>query len=167
MEDLVSLLLFAAIFIFTLMKSSKKKVQGQRPVRRPVQRPARREAPVAARPRPAVPDAGGTRAPEAGAAPGEIVEGLLDLLRGRIPLELEPQRAKVAPQPVMDDEARSLESTEPDRDREHQEFHETVEATSVPAAVTPRRRSRYRLTPKTARDAVVWTAIFTKPKGLE
>ncbi len=153
MEDLVTLLIFAGVFIFSLIAGGKKKkrAQGQRP-------PARPRPQVAVRPSPE---------PTQSGEPQELVEGLLDLLRGRIPTEMRVEPGPAPPPVEVDDEAVSLEVMVPDREQEHQEFHDKYVATSVPATVTPRPRSRYRLTPKTAREAVVWTAIFTRPKGME
>jgi len=171
MEDLVTLLIFGAVFIFSLMAGKKKKAQGQRP-------PARARSQAAVRPSPRRTPAGSSAPlqPVASATPAqrskpsgepqEMVEGLLDLLRGRIPIEVRAPEPETEPRVDVDDEAQSLMSA-PDREREHREFHEKYVAHSVPATVTPRSQSRYRLTPKTAREAVVWTAIFTKPKGME
>jgi hypothetical protein len=65
----------------------------------------------------------------------------------------------------IDDEARSLETLTPLGEASHRRFHEQyIEPDLAPQPV---RRSRYRLTPKTAREAVVWTAIFSPPKGYE
>jgi hypothetical protein len=170
MEDLISLLIFGAVILFSMLGSRKKRAQGQRP---PVRRPAQAAARPSPRPvrervqpatRPETPQSPDRQRTEPGGEPQELVEGLLDLLRGRIPIEVPTPKAE--PEVEVDDEARSLE-TEPDRAREHREFHDRYVEPSVPATVTPQPRSRYRLTPKTAREAVVWTAIFTKPKGLE
>jgi hypothetical protein len=164
MEDLVSLLIFGAVFIFSLLAGGKKKrAQQQRPPVRPQpraaveQRRSTAQSATAATP---------TRQPKPGGEPPELVEGLLDLLRGRIPLETRTPQVEPEPRVDIDDEAQSLMEV-PDRAQEHQEFHDKYVEHSVPATVTWRPRSRYRLTPKTAREAVVWTAIFTKPKGLE
>jgi hypothetical protein len=184
MDDLVSLLIFLGVFIFSLLAGGKKrKAQQQRP-------PTRARPPTAAGPRerqvpaterltsrpealaterPASRPVGATPRGDQGTAsnePKDMVEGLLDLLRGRIPIEMPPKPVE-QPEILVDDEAQSLEELRPDREREHREFHEKYVALSTPARVTSRPRSRYRLTPKTAREAVVWTAIFTKPKGLE
>lgn len=163
MDELVSLLIFAGVFIFSLLAGGKKKAQGKRPPARP-----RPRATVKQTPRPAQPVAAASPPgqPKPAGEPQEMVEGLLDLLRGRIPIEVRAPEAATEPLPRIDDEARSLEEP-PDREREHREFHDKYVERSVPATVTPRPQSRYRLTPKTAREAVVWTAIFTKPKGME
>jgi hypothetical protein len=163
MEDLVSLLIFAGVFIFSLLAGGKKKrAQGKRPPVRPQpaavkQRPRSAQSPLAAAP---------TRQPKPGGEPQEMVEGLLDLLRGRIPIEAHVPEVEREARVEMDDEAQSLMDM-PDRAQEHREFHSKYVEHSMPATVTSRPRSRYRLTPKTAREAVVWTAIFSKPKGME
>jgi len=164
MEDLVSLLIFAAVFIFSLLAGGKKKrAKGKRPPVRPQPQAAVRESPRTAQPTMA---AAPTREPKPGGEPQEMVEGLLDLLRGRIPIEARTPQAEPEARVDIDDEAQSLMGA-PDRAQEHREFHNKYVEHSVPATVTSRPQSRYRLTPKTAREAVVWTAIFTKPKGME
>ncbi len=165
MEDLIQVAVVVAVLLLSLLGGGKKKKQAQAQ-RRAQTRP--RPPPQPQPQRPARP-----RAPQAGARPVEPqrqqgFEAILDLLRGELPL-LEPQppeAAGAAPvQSDVDDEARPLETLAPLDEASHRAFHEQyVEPGLQPQ---PRRVSRYRLTPKTAREAVVWTAIFSPPKGSE
>jgi hypothetical protein len=97
----------------------------------------------------------------------EGLEAILDLLRGESPSPPKPEPVTDAPQSAaeIDDEARPLETLTPLGEASHRRFHEKYIEPDL--THTPVKRSRYRLTPKTARDAVVWTAIFSPPKGYE
>ena len=62
--------------------------------------------------------------------------------------------------------ARALDSVDVSRKREHDEFHDLY--VDAEPKQQPRKKSRYhRVTPRTAREAVVWKTIFSPPKGLE
>lgn len=162
MDDLIQIALFAAIVLFSLLGGAKKRADQQRRAqrgqpggpRRP-SRPASGRQPGVARPQ------GQARQRQEG------LEAILDLLRGELPTppvrEPPPESADVTVE--LDDEARPLETTSPLDAASHRRFHEQyIQPTLAPR---PARRSRYRLTPKTGREAVVWTAIFSPPKGYE
>jgi hypothetical protein len=153
MEDLVQVLVILAIILFSILSGAGKKKRAQ--ARPPVGRP---------QPRPAVPQARPVEAASAGDGQTEVMEGLLDLLRGRVPLEVPAPLPE--PPPPADEEAVSLEDLEPDMAASHQAFQDKYVTPAQPPPTVPRRVSRYRLTPKTARDAIVWSEIFGKPKGM-
>ena len=193
MGDFVELIIFLAVVLVSLLVGGKKRSQQQQQRRTPSGRPAAR--PVR-RPTPAVPDRE-RREPEERSAPltpvptasaGEptrqsVAREILDLLGA----ELEEQRAPPAPPTppprdavALDDyrrdavslerpprEPQALDSVELSRQREHDEFHDRY--VDVQAEPQPRRpRSRYhRLTPRTAREAVIWKTIISPPKALE
>ena len=167
MADLFELLIFLGVVFLSLLASGKRKKKPGAQARPPTaRRPEARASTPASRPpqpaaeRPAVE----TASRQAG------VEDLLDILRGRLPM---PEPAtRPTPQPVpedIDDEAVSLEDVNFDRATAHRDFHDKYVADSSPITERPRQepRHKYRLTPRTAREAVVWTAIFTRPKGME
>ena len=170
MDDLVQVLVIGAIILFSILSGAgkKKRAQVRPPAPRP--RPSRPTVPERgpvedARSAPGVPVRSQPQLPET-AADGqtEVMEGLLDLLRGRVPLEV-PAPPLEPPLPA-EDEAVSLEDLEPDMAASHQAFQEKYVAATQPPSKVPRRVSRYQLTPTTARDAIVWSEIFGKPKGM-
>jgi hypothetical protein len=150
-EELLQFAIMAGVALIWLLGSVKKAGQRRRPP--PVRRP-QPQRPAQARPSEARPQGGPAWRQEG-------LEAILDLLRGELPPLPEPEPVPDVPQAAteIDDEARPL------NEASHRAFHEQyVEGDLTPAPV---RRSRYRLTPKTAREAVVWTAIFSPPKGYE
>ena len=193
MGDFVELIIFLAVVLVAMLAGGKKRGQQQQQRRTPSGRPAAR--PVR-RPTPTVPDRE-RREPEERSAPltpvptesaGEptrqsVAREILELLGA----ELEEQRAPPAPPTppprdavALDDyrrdavslerpprEPQALDSVELSRQREHDEFHDRY--VDVQAEPQPRRpRSRYhRLTPRTAREAVIWKTIISPPKALE
>ena len=97
------------------------------------------------------------------------MSAILDLLRGELvppqpqpyPLPTEPDTAEVPAE-----ELRPLETVDAVDAVTHEAFHRRfvdAEMSEVPGV----RARRYILTPKTARDAIVWTVILSRPKGLE
>jgi len=153
MDDFVQVLVFLAIILFSILSGAGKKKRAQ--ARPPVPRP---------QPRPAVPQPRPMETARSAPAEGqsELAEGLLDLLRGRVPLEVPAQPQE--PPPPAEEEA-VLEDLEPDMAASHQAFQETYVAAAPQPPASPH-KSRYQLTPTTARDAVVWSEIFGKPKGM-
>jgi hypothetical protein len=110
--------------------------------------------------------------PAARQQPETLADLLRDVLKGELPdvtrvPEPEPEPYEFGtPEPeVLTEEAASLETLEPMGEPSHRAFHERY--IDEPAESVPRARHRYRLTPTTAREAVIWTAIFSHPKGME
>jgi hypothetical protein len=66
----------------------------------------------------------------------------------------------------MDDEARPIEVLGPEPSASHREFHERY-VDALESGLAARPSIVRRLTPRTAREAVIWKTIFDKPKGLE
>lgn len=193
MGDFVELIIFLAVVLVAMLAGGKKRGTQQQQRRRPAPRPTAR--PVQRR-TPAAPD-GEWREPAERPAPltpvptesaGEptrrsITTEILELLGA----QLDEQRSPPLPPPAPAREAvaldeyrrdavslerpsrepRALDSVELSRQREHDEFHDRyIDAQGKPQ---PRRaRSRYhRLTPRTAREAVIWKTIFSPPKAFE
>jgi hypothetical protein len=184
--DFVELIIFLAVVLVAMLAGGKKRgTQAQQrrpPVRRPTARPVRRPAPEATdhewrKPLTPVPT-------ESAGEPSRqsITREILELLGA----QLEEQRTPPSPPPepreatALDDyrreavslerapqEPRALDSVELSRQREHEEFHDRyIEAAAEPQQRRP--RSRYhRLTPRTAREAVIWKTIFSPPKAFE
>jgi hypothetical protein len=181
-EDLVQFALFVGFILIWLLGTGKKK-KTQRPQQGPQQRPQQKRPQVRAQPRPtASAGAPTTRArvpaqqppPAARRQPETLTDLLRDVLQGELPdvtrvpePEPEPYEFGAPEAEVFTEEAASLETLEPTGETSHRTFHERY--IDVPVADTSARRARhrYRLTPKTARDAVIWTAIFSQPKGME
>jgi hypothetical protein len=185
--DFVELIIFLAVVLVAMLAGGKKRgtQQQQRrpPARRPTARPVQRPAPTA-------PDREGRKplTPVPTESAGEptrrsITTEILELLGA----QLDEQRSPPLPPPAPAREAvaldeyrrdavslerpsrepRALDSVELSRQREHDEFHDRyIDAQGKPQ---PRRaRSRYhRLTPRTAREAVIWKTIFSPPKAFE
>lgn len=175
MDELVQFAVFVVFILFWLIGTGRKKSK------RPPQPPQRARPQVRARPR-AAPSAGAPtgRAPaptrQAPPPPRRQPETLADLLRDVLQGELPDAMRVPEPEPepyefgapeaeVLPEEAASLETLEPTGEQSHRVFHERY--VDVPAVSAPRARHRYRLTPTTAREAVIWTAIFSHPKGME
>jgi hypothetical protein len=167
MADLFELLIFLGVVFLSLLASGKKKKKPGAQAQ--PQATGRAQARPTARTSRPLPQAAAQRTAADAPSRQAGVEDLLDILRGRLPMP-EPA-ARATPQAVpedIDDEAVSLEDVDFDRATAHETFHDKYVEEPSPI-VTSRRESRhkYRLTPRTAREAVVWTAIFTRPKGLE
>ena len=161
MEDLVQFGVLIFVLVVWLLGGSKKRTQRPPAPRPPAPRP--QGAPPRERPRPLA-----APAPQARRQPESLAE-ILDLLRGEM-LPPEPERYELPEEPdaaeTAPEDLRPLESTDALDAATHERFHERfVDAEPVGAPLS--RVRRYRLTPRTARDAVVWTAIFSRPKGLE
>ncbi len=174
MGDFVELIIFLAVVFFSLLAggSKKKKQQGQqqrrqlpqRQPQQPVEQPVQRRVPPRSEPaREALAEPTG---------PGErhnLAQQIFDMLSEQLP---EVTRAEASPpeppQPVtleeVDVQPQSLESLEPDRAASHERFHERYVEDSKPARVL-RREGRF--SPANAREAVIWKAIFSPPKGME
>jgi hypothetical protein len=165
-EDLIQVAVIVAILLVSLLGGGKKRKRAQ----------AQRQAQTRARPTPP-PQSQRTTRPRAQPAGKQQVEpqrqqgfeAILDLLRGELPSALEPkpppQDLSPAVAESVDDEARPVETLKPLDEESHAAFHERYVERGPEAR--PVRVKRYRLTPKTAREAVVWTAIFSPPKGYE
>jgi len=166
MDDIVQLVIFLAVIFFGLLMGGgkKKRQQQQRRMQRPPATTPRERATA--------------RAPEPQPTRQSFAQEIMDLLQTQLPeAEVEePGLPSVLPerQPreavsleVIEEEARSLETLEPAGGKSHRVFHERyVDAPeSKPKESRP---SRFRLiTPRTAREAVIWRTIFSPPKGLE
>jgi len=165
MDDLLRVLIFAGIFFFlsALGSGKRKKPPQQRPQpgpRRPelsgrALEPAQRRRPERA----------ATSAPPA-AEPESLTGALFAILRGEVPA---PPQAQERGEVFLDGpEAVSLETLEPAGEASHQRFHDEYVAHPATFEVERTRRARrLRVTAKTAREAIVWTAILSKPKGLQ
>jgi hypothetical protein len=85
----------------------------------------------------------------------------------REPVALDDYRREAVSLERPSREPRALDSVALSRQREHEEFHDQY-VDKQQEAQTRRPRSRYhRLTPRTAREAVIWKTIFSPPKALE
>ncbi len=87
------------------------------------------------------------------------------MLEGRLPDTVPRPEPMPVAQPEVDDEAVSLETLEAAGTTSHERFHEKYmdqEPEPKPTSI----RHRYGLTPRTAREAVIWATIFSKPKGM-
>ena len=102
------------------------------------------------------------------------VRDLLDLLQGRGPAPRpvalpEPEPEPAASLEVVEAEEQSIESLDPEGSPSYRAFHEQyVEHEPAPDSVLQHPVTAAvvrRLTPRTAREAVIWKAIFDKPKG--
>lgn len=125
--------------------------------------------------------------------PDAIVRNLYDLLQGRLPTERPPFEVEPTPEEIRSPEvepgfeelrpieqerpeevvegpeAISLETLEAAGEASHVRFHEKYFGASPsgePAGgASPVPRRARRVSPRTAREAVIWTAIFGRPKG--
>jgi hypothetical protein len=110
-----------------------------------------------------------------GAASEPSLQDLLAVLQGRVPEPATPREEPPPPEPEqreavsLDDfrrEQRTLETLEPAGGASHVEFHERY-LSDEPEAVQ-RRPSRFRrVSPRSAREAIIWKTIFETPKGME
>lgn len=163
MDDLFQIIIFVAIGLIAMLGSTKKKA-GPR-VRRPPPRPVPEQPP----------DPGGLQEATPPASEREVaVRDLLDLLQGRTPAPRpvtlpEPEPEPTASLEVVESEAQSIESLDPEGSPSYRAFHEHfVEHDRTPEPMAMERATTSvvrRLTPRTAREAVIWKAIFDKPKG--
>lgn len=152
MEDLFGIIIFVIIALLSMM--GKKKPKAQPPAR--VRRPPMRTPSPATRPERAEP----VEAPARPEGFGALLEMLQGQLEQRAPEYTEVPEA-ISLEPVESRDARPLDAAS------HEAFHEQYVVEPALETQAPAARHRYRLTPTTAREAVVWTAIFSKPKGLE
>lgn len=171
--DWIELIIFAIIVLTGLLFGEKKKQQqqGRSSTQRPRARPHPRPMPRAQRP----PSSAQRPAPT-------IAEQILEQIRQRDEaeregVELEPLHTEeavsleTAGRPRTGVErpertAESLETLEPAGGASHERFHERY----ISPLVEPvRRQTRPRVlpTPTSARQAVMWMAVFGRPKGLE
>jgi hypothetical protein len=154
MEDLFGIIIFAAIFLLSMLGKKKPK-SGQATRARAQQRP---------RPRPPITPRSAPAKPLDAPARPQGLTGFLEMLQGQLEQQL-PEHADagrvVSIEPVHAEDARPLDAAS------HEAFHEQYVEPLPPVGHGVTVPHRYRLTPRTAREAVVWTAIFSKPKGLE
>ena len=159
MEDIVQLVIFLAVIFFGLMMGAgkKKKQQQQRPAQRPPAKP--------------VPERATAQVPEGKPTRQSFAQEIMDLLQAQLPEpaveEPERQPREAVSLEVIEEEAKSLETLEPAGGRSHRVFHERYmeQPDSKPKETRPSRFRR--ITPRTAREAVIWRTIFSPPKGLE
>ncbi len=191
MGDFIELLIFLAVVFFTLLAGGRKKRAGTgaqagrppRPRPRPETRPTRERREWD----PPRTEPGAIGAPSRGAPPERrpaepqplptregLTRDILELLGAQLPepavetqLEAAPPWAAEAQSPrQVDIEAQSLESLEAAGGRDHDLFHKRyVDAPQEPTERETPRASLRRLTPKTARQAVIWKTILSPPKG--
>jgi len=168
MEDIVQLVIFLAVIFFGLLMGGgkKKRQQQQQQQQRRMRRP------------PATPLREHSTAPEPKPTRQSFSQEIMDLLQEQLPepeVE-EPGPPSVLPerQPreavsleVVDVEARSLETLEAAGGRSHEVFHERYMDGPVSKPKKSRPSEFRRITPRTAREAVIWSTIFSPPKGLE
>ncbi len=86
-----------------------------------------------------------------------------------LPTPEPPEAKEPASLERIEEEATSLETLEPAGRESHRRFHERYvdkppPPPSQPVRPVPRWR---RITPNTAREAVIWRTIFSPPKGLD
>lgn len=168
MEDIVKLVIFLAVIFFGLMMGAgkkKKQQQQQRPQRpRPPAGPVRQDATA--------------QVPEGKPTRQSFAQEMMELLQAQLPeppvekpdlLSALPDRQprEAVSLEVIEEEAKSLETLEPAGGRSHEVFHERYmdQPDSKPKETRPSRFRR--ITPRTAREAVIWKTIFSPPKGLE
>ena len=175
MGDFVELIIFLAVVFFSLLaggsKKKKKRAGGTAAPAPPRQRPQQpRAQPVRSgttrSPGPRV-----ERRPEPPVAADRqsLAQQIFDMLSDQLPEVTEVEPSQPEPSEAVslervDFEPQSLETLEPDRRRTHDEFHERYVDDSQPARVL---RRKGRISPANAREAVIWKAIFSPPKGME
>ncbi len=163
MDNLFEIIIFASIFLLSLLFGRRKKrtvpgtgTRAQSP----------RQAASRARPRPS---------PSPRRPAHDQVHPFAEALGSRAIAEqiLEQFRAATEPPPppesVADDEAQSVETLEPAGGASHERFHERyIDSTpTAPPAVTKPRRSPLVLRPNTMRQAIIWREVLGPPKGLD
>jgi len=164
MDGLLEVLVVAGVFFLLSALGGKRKPQT-----RPGPDARRPQVPARPRPQMPAPRRAAGRAPGPPAARGEpatLTEALFAVLRGEVPETAPPPpRGEFIPEGP---EAVSLETLEPAGEASHARFEaKYVDHPSTFEVHGKRRACRVHLTPKTAREAVVWTAIFSPPKGLQ
>ncbi len=161
MDNLFEIIIFASIFLLSLLFGRRKKRTAPGTGTR-AQSP--RQAASRARPRPS---------PQRPAR--DQVHPFAEPLGSRAIAEqiLEQFRAVVEPPPppesVVDDEAQPVETLEPAGGASHERFHERyIDSTpTAPPAVTRSRRAPLLLRPNTMRQAIIWREVLGPPKGLD
>jgi hypothetical protein len=193
-EDLVQLLFFAALILFGLLGSARKKKKGQQVQAR---RPPVRRPPVERR----VPSGESGRAEASGPAPPprkrSIAQELFDLLQERIEEPpAGPQAPRRAREPVVvEQEPQSLETLEPAGGKSHERFHELYvseaetikpyeqqtakpykqetakpykhEAAKEPDEDAEDRKARLELSRRKLQQAFIMKEVLGPPKGLD
>ncbi len=164
MDDIVQLIIFLAIVFFSLMVGGSKKKRQQQ------QRRAQRSR----HPAQSVGEGTGAQAPERMAERKPFAQEILDLLQAQLP---EPPAEEHAPpeRPLREAvaldafvrEAKSLETLEAAGGKSHEVFHERYMDGPVSESKKSRPSQFRRINPRTAREAVIWSTIFSPPKGLE
>lgn len=88
--------------------------------------------------------------------------------KGVLPTPQPPEAKEAVSLERITEEAASLETLKPAGGESHRRFHERyVDAPPPPSQpVRPVPRWR-RITPNTAKEAVIWRTIFSPPKGLD
>ncbi len=164
MGDLFEIIIFASIFLLSLLFSRKKKraasgtgTRAQSP-RQTASRARPRPSPSPRRP---APDQVHPFAEPLGSR--AIAEQILEQFRAAIEPPPPP------PESVADDEAQSVETLEPAGGASHERFHERyIDSTpTAPPAVTKPRRSPLVLRPNTLRQAIIWREVLGPPKGMD
>jgi len=175
MDDLIQLLFFAALILFALVGSARKKKRP--PMKAP---PPRVRRPPLER-RESVPER--SRVESSGAArprqQRSIAQELLELLQERVEIEQPTPPAPPPPPPVVvQDEAQSLETLEPAGGKSHERFHELYmheEETAKrrkPETIEPyeeleEREARMKLSRRGLQHAFIMKEILGPPKGME
>lgn len=169
--ELFQIVIFLLIILSALFGAGRKK--KERPSRTP---PARHRRP----PREPAPRRVERRPEPAGEADWlEALREQLEIAAGRAPAPPQPPappseaRAPREERPLEEIrpvEARSLETLEPAGEESHRRLHARLLAQPVEFPAAGPMRRGYRLpiiTPRTAREAVVWREVFGPPKALE
>jgi hypothetical protein len=183
-DELIQLLLFAAIILFGIFGRKKKKPQqAQRPRPRPQQPRPRPRTEMPARPS-AISEAGapGATATRTPAKPRGLAEELFHMLQQQMeaPQRVEPPKPERVPlpEPVVVEEAESLETLEPAGEASHRRFHDlymdqppsadlTQEPVDKPYEEPAARRKRLELTRQKLQHAFIMKEIIGPPKGME
>jgi hypothetical protein len=180
-DDLLQLIFAAALILFGLLGSRKKKPTQQPPRRRPA--PAARPAPPPARTARPVPPMRSAAPPAAAPQPRDaLLEQLQRMLGGQVEAEpLEEERPEAVSLEATDVEERrqrvegtsarwaagldrgaeSLETLEEAGESSHARFHARLQATSAPAAIQEADPAIARL-----RRAIIWSEILGPPVSM-
>jgi hypothetical protein len=168
-EELVQLIFFAAIILFSIVARKKKRPAAQKPARpRPRAQIERDEPQPVQRQRAEAQSVLVKSKEERPEAKRGIAEELLEMLQQRIEVP-EQQQTPTVPQPV-EAAPESLETLEPAGGESHERFHERyIDEPQVerPYQEHEERKQRLELSRKKLQEAFILKEIIGPPKGIE